>query len=69
MHLQEMCQEIADIMGVSRQTIDRWLNISTTRVSNTYIYDQRVKLPDKAQEIILDRIEEGETHKQNLNGI
>ena len=54
--MQYLYQEIADIMGVAQQTIDRWLNIPITHVGKRYIYDQRVKLPDRAQAVILDRL-------------
>jgi len=43
--------------------VSGWLDIPNIPINssdNGYIYDQRVKLPEEAQEIILDRVEEGE---------
>ena len=54
--MQYLYQEIADIMGVSKPTINNWLNIPLVNAEHRYIYDQRVKLPDEAQEVILDRL-------------
>ena len=54
--MQYLYQEIADIMGVSRRTIRDWLDIPNRNIANRYIYDQRVKLPDRAQAVILDRL-------------
>ena len=60
-HTQE---EVAGILGVSREWVSKWTRENGTNGTHTNTSDSRVKVPPQAAPEIVGRVESGESREQ-----